>query len=630
MLQIIRDKTAGVVFKVLFLFLVVSFAVWGIGDYRFLQRKETPIVTVGGEALPLEMLRMEFQRDVTRLRQGGLGEIDRDVLRQIGLAKQTVERVTNQAVLDRTTGKLNLVVSDQVVRQRIQEDPNFKIGGTFDATTFKRTLQENGFSEARFVELMRVDAARSALIESVTLGAGAPPALAEQLYRYREEKRRAEILFVPAAGMPDPGQPTDADLKASYESNADRFTDPEFRSGAVIRIGFDEIRGAIQIDDAQVQAEFEARRREFAVPEFRTIEVIRFDDEAAATAAKAKLDGGAAFLDIAQEAGQSPEQVKIFGRTTATSLPADLATPIFALALESPSAPIVTPLGVFIARITAIEGGVDPSFESLRARLAEELARRTAGELAYRTATRIEESINEGKSLQDAAAAANVPVIALDAVDSAGRGRDGQPLAVFANAPEALRAFSEGAVGRDSGLIETRAGSFFFARVDAVTPSQRRALDAVKAEVAAVWRQEQLDASAQKRADEIVAKVKAGASLADAGEAFGLKPQALEPMRRDGTMGTTASRAPAPIAARLFQLKTNEIASTSAGDGHVVVRLAEIIAADPAADVAGVKRLTSGLGEQIAVELSQQYVRALRNRLNVVIDEPAIDGLYQN
>ena len=57
----------------------------------------------------------------------------------------------------------------------------------------------------------------------------------------------------------------------------------------------------------------------------------------------------------------------------------------------------------------------------LRARLSEEFVRRAAGETAYRTATRIEEALNEGKPLSDAAAAVGVPVVAIDAVEADAR-----------------------------------------------------------------------------------------------------------------------------------------------------------------------------------------------------------------
>ena len=46
MLQTIREKTTGTVVKVLFGLLVLSFALWGIGDYAFLR------TTADGAATP--------------------------------------------------------------------------------------------------------------------------------------------------------------------------------------------------------------------------------------------------------------------------------------------------------------------------------------------------------------------------------------------------------------------------------------------------------------------------------------------------------------------------------------------------------------------------------------------------
>ena len=274
------------------------------------------------------------------------------------------------------------MVSDDVVRQRIEDDPNFRINGIFDATSFRRLLQDNGFSEQRYVDLMRGDAARAALVESVSLGTRVPESLADALFRHREEKRRGRAIHVPASAQPDPGEPSDGDLQAVYEANDERFTDPEFRGGLVVRIGIDEIRPIIPLDEAQLRQDYEARKREFATPERRVVELIRFDDLTAATAAKAQLDAGADFLAVAAEAGQTPEQVRAFGRVTATSLPSELARPVFALPEGRPSAPIETPLGVFVARSTAVEAGSEPGFEALRAQLAEDHVRRVATEIA--------------------------------------------------------------------------------------------------------------------------------------------------------------------------------------------------------------------------------------------------------
>lgn len=629
MLQTIREKTAGVVVKVLFLFLVLSFAVWGIGDYRFLQRSETPAIAIGGDAVPAEIVRQEFQRDLDRLRRS-IGDVDRDLIRQFGLAGQTAERVANQWTLDRAAERLSLVVSDQVVRQRIQADPGFRTNGTFDAMAFRRLLQENGYSEQRYVELARGDAARAALVESVTIGAAAPRTVAELLYRHREEKRRGAAIRIPASAMPDPGTPSQAELAAVYEANAERFTDPEFRGGIVLRIGIDEVRAAVPIDDAQLRAEYETRKRNFSTPERRALELIRFDDAAAAAAARRKLDAGTDFLAVAAEAGQTPEQVAAFGRVTQTSLPRELAAPIFALPQGVASAPIETALGVFIARTTAIEAAVEPGFEALRGRLAEEQVQRNATEIAYRTATRVEELLNEGKPLQDAAAAAGIAVLTVEAVDNAGRDRAGAPLPLFAAAPELLRAFLEAPLARDSGLIEPRAGGYFFLRVDSITPSRKRDLAAVREDAAGIWKAEKRAAAAKARADSVLEALRGGKTADEAATAAGVAAEPLPALRRDGRADASAPADAASIAARMFQLKSGEAGIAPVADGYAVVTVAEILPADPAAAGLALERLAESLEQSMSGEVARQYLRALRDRLKVVVDQGAVDKLYQN
>ena len=208
--------------------------------------------------------------------------------------------------------------------------------------------------------------------------------------------------------------------------------------------------------------------------------------------------------------------------------------------------------------------------------------------------------------------------------------RKGAPLAVFDEAPEALRAFGEAAPGRDSGLIETRAGGYFFLRVDAVTPSQKRPFAAVRDEVAAQWQRERRDAAARARAEEIAREWREGADPAALAASVGATVQPTPAMRRDGRVDNVQQRVPAPIAARLFQLKQGEVGTAALGDGYFVLKLLEIQPADPVADTANVKRLSDTLAQSIGDEIGQQYVRALRERLRVVIDPESVDRLYQN
>jgi hypothetical protein len=101
-------------------------------------------------------------------------------------------------------------------------------------------------------------------------------------------------------------------------------------------------------------------------------------------------------------------------------------------------------------------------------------------------------------------------------------------------------------------------------------------------------------------------------------------------MHRDGRVEGAQQREPSALASRLFQLKPGEVGTAATGEGYFVVRLAEVIAADPAQAQPALQRLSDGLSQAIAAELGQQYLKALRERLKVVVDPAAVDKLYQN
>src|SRR3546814_18419103 len=66
--------------------------------------------------------------------------------------------------------------------------------GQFDRLRFEQLLSANGLTEDAFVAILRSDVARQQMLDSVTKGSTTPDPLANALYRWREERRNAEIL----------------------------------------------------------------------------------------------------------------------------------------------------------------------------------------------------------------------------------------------------------------------------------------------------------------------------------------------------------------------------------------------------------------------------------------------------
>ena len=111
---------------------------------------------------------------------------------------------------------------------------------------------------------------------------------------------------------------------------------------------------------------------------------------------------------------------------------------------------------------------------------------------------------------------------------------------------------------------------------------------------------------------------------------LGAVVETTQDLRRDGRADGPAQADMGPLARRLFQLKQGEVGLATATDGYHVVVLTDIFAADPGAAQAAFERLGAGLEQNIATEISQQYLQALRERLKVVIDKVAVEKLYQN
>jgi peptidyl-prolyl cis-trans isomerase D len=625
MLQTIRSKTAGLVVKSLFIVLVGSFALWGIGDYAFLRQGEQVAIQVGDTKISPEQLSIEYRREVDRLRRT-FGQFDIELARQIGLMDQVVERIVRDTLFEKEAARLGIVVSDDVVRSRIAANPAFHgMGGSFDRNMFQRVLYENGYNESQYIQLLRQELARAAVVESVAAGGRAPDLLVDRLYRHRNERRVGETVFVPNSSIENVGEPDDAQLKSVYDDNPERFSEPEFRALTVLRVGVDELMPTIQVSDQQLAEEYNSRIAEFRVPEKRDLEQMLFTNEEAAKAAAAQVAANAPFLDVARDAAkQTPEQTRLDSVVKSDLVP-ELADPVFALPEGGVTGPIKSPFGWHVTRVAKIYPGKEPKLDELKERLRADIARRIAGNSAYDAAVKVEDALGSGASLDEAAAKAGLNVVRIAAVDAQGRNPKGEIELVLADAPEVLQAAFQTAQGQDTQLIESRTGAYFMTHVDSVTPPRVKPLEEVRPQLVELWKAEQQNSGARKRAEQIVERFAQGKTLADATAEFNLRPEVTLAVRRDGSAQN--GRAPGEVATQLFAAKPGDVGVAPARDGYYVVRLAEIQPVDPAADPDGVAQLRTTLNRQIGDDMVSELAMALRSRYHVNVDLQAIERL---
>jgi peptidyl-prolyl cis-trans isomerase D len=628
MLQAMRSKAAGIVVKFLFSILVLAFAVWGIGDYSFLQKSDPTAVTIGDVKVPASRLDEQYRTALDRLRRT-LGQIDPATARQFGLMDQVIQRMVYQTLLDRAAKDLGLRIGDNVVRSRILADPQLQgPNGQFDRDRFQQLLYQNNLTEPAFVSMYREDFTRALLSEALSTGAAAPDAVVDRLYRYRNERRSGDMVLVPAASFTDVGKPTDAELKKIYDDNHARFTAPEYRSLLVVRVSTEDLLPQIKVTDKQIEDEYQAQLPNLGTPEKRDVDQLLYPDEAAAKAAYDKLTAGADFDALAKDNKQTPDQTHL-GAVTRKDLVPQLADAVFKLAQGGVSAPLQSPFGWHVLKVTKIEPGQQPPLSQVRDQMANAVKQRLAGDAAYDDSNKLEDAVNNGASVAEAAAKLGLTPVKVPAIDARGLDPDGKPVPILAGATDALSSAFDTSEGSDTQLVEGKKDTWYMIHVNSITPSALKPLDAVKDQATALWTKQKQSAAAKARADEILKAVQGGKTLEQAAAAYKLTVSPVAPSVRDAGFKPGATVSP-EIAARLFSLKPNQAAVVPGADGDSVVRLTQIIPANPDADKAGVDQLRTQLRQQIGGDVVATYVDALRRRYGVTIDQQVVDKISGN
>ncbi|PWC49882.1 peptidylprolyl isomerase [Azospirillum sp. TSA6c] len=623
MLQFIRNFAGSWVVKILFVLLILSFGIWGIGDV-FRSTTPTTVAEVGKVEIGQQALDQEFRRQMERLRPMLGGNLTAEQAKRFGLLEQSLQSLIQRTLFDLAAADMGIAVGPEVVRLRIADEPAFRNQqGQFDPNIFRSVLRNNQLTEDGYVAMIQRETARQLMAGAVSAGLTPPQPLVQDLYRYRGEKRVAEVVTLPNASIGDVGVPDDATIKQAYDDHQVRFTAPEYRALTVARLSPDALAKDIKIDDAQLRKAYEERANEFGAPEKRSVQMVVTDDEAKARliadAAKAK-----GLAEAAKDAGVEPVTLDNIAKA---DLP-EIGDAAFALEPGKPSDPIRSALGWHVMAITGVTPSSTKSFEDVRDQLAAELKKEQALDSVFSIANRVEDQLASGASLDEVAQAQGLVLSKVAAIDSTGKAPDGKDAAPDLPGLKALlpNAFQL-KTGASTNLTEGEGSNFTAVRVDSVIPAAVRPLADVREQVIADWQQEQRAERAAKKAEEIAARLKQGAEAAaqDVATQAGATFAMTSPFTRDAQ---AVQGLPAELVAKLFGAKPNEVVTGNTADAQVVTRLKEIIPADPKAADADLAPVRAAVEQGMESDLVAEFTNALRDKYPVRIHRQRIDQFF--
>jgi peptidyl-prolyl cis-trans isomerase D len=534
--------------------------------------------------------------------------------RSFGIDRQVLAGLVNRAALDNEAARLGLSVGDATVAAELGKISAFQgISGTFDREAYALTLQQNGTNEAAFEASLRRDVARALLAGAVAGGVVSPAPLTDTLVAFAGEKRGFSLLVLDDTALDAPlAAPTPAEVQAHYDANIATYTRPEAKRVEYAALLPETIAATMEVPEDEVQKAYDARLSEFMIPEKRLVERLVYPDEAAALAAKARLDQGTSFDDLVAERGLSLEDVDL-GDVTREELEG-AADAVFALTEPGTVGPLPSALGPALYRMNAILAAQETTLDAARPELLQILQTEAAARAIADKVEAIDDALAGGASLQDLSTEFGMTLASTDYAAGADDNDTITGYTAFRSAADALAEgdFPEAILLEDGGLVAMQ--------LVEILPPSPVPLDKITDKVTEATGAEALARALAAKAAAAKTAVEAGATLESQGT---LTPVA--PTDRQATLDV----GPAVVLETAFQMQPGEIRVIEDGSFVALLRLDSITAAEVTSEEGQELQdaIRQNLDRSIAEDMAALFTATVGQQAGIALDQAVIDAV---
>lgn len=607
-----KTKGAGLVYWILLIVMVAGLGGFGIHNFG---GSVGGVASVGDTEISFAQYARALQAQMRAQTDATGAPMTVADAQASGLDRQVLQGLLGQAALGEAARAAGLSVGDAAVREQILAIPAFQgATGTFDKTTYEMALKQNGLTAETFEGEIRDELARNLLQAALAVGVAPQPGYADAVMKFLTETAAVSYAPVGPASLAAPvPTPTEDEVAAFYEANPDLFRLPERKAITYAWLTPEMVAGSAEIDEAALRAAYDARHDEFSRPPMRMVERLGFADEAAATAAKARIDAGETTFDaLLGERGLSLEDVDL-GTVEEADL-GEAGPAVFALEDTGVVGPLPSAVGPALFRVNAIMMAQETPFETARATLAQELGLEKAAEQLHAEREPLEDRLAGGAALEDLAA--DTP---MEIGQMVWTGTEDQGIAAYEGFRTAAAAATPDAYPE---IAELEDGTLFALRVDSVTPPEVPPLAEVHDRAAELALAAATTKALAERAAALATQISEGGDFA----ALGLAPQTLSGITRRSVV----AELPPGAVDTLFALEPGKATVLAGPDAVYVARLDTVTPPNPAAP--GAEQLRQALEGQaaqgIASDLLTAVAQSVESGVGVTVNEAALNAVH--
>ena len=384
--------------------LTLVFAAWGAyGIVNLNFGGSNYAAEAQGAKIPLETARNAWLRQQAQWQQR-LGGADIPAPLRSRLQDQVLEGLISRALIDQRTHELGYRVSRDDLREAVQSEPAFQVGGQYSAEAARAALAQAGISLDAYQDDLRSSVQRVQLEGGIRASDFYTPTELARLTALEDQEREVRYLVLPLERFKPSAAIDDAAVQAYYQAHQGQYMTPESAHLKYAELRLGALAAQQTVSDADLHAAYEKARSRLEVPERRRARHILItgkDDAAALEKANevlAQLKAGKDFGELAKQYSQDPGSAKNggdLGLAERSSFVAPFADALFGMKVGEIKGPVKTQFGYHILRLDEVQAGKSKSFEEARAELEARLRRDRAtdrfGEIQEQLQSRVAE-----------------------------------------------------------------------------------------------------------------------------------------------------------------------------------------------------------------------------------------------
>ncbi|KAE9530248.1 SurA N-terminal domain-containing protein [Testudinibacter aquarius] len=306
MLEKLNSGVGGVMWKVVFVLISISFVLGGVGTY-LVGSHDTSAAKVNGEEISQHTFQSALQQQ-TRTFSDEMGSefsllMDSPEF-QTRFRQDVLNGLVDESLIGQYLQSLGLAVSDEQIKRAIVSNPNFQKDGKFDNEQYQSFLRLNGISSDYYAQTLRASMA----MQQMQYGLLGTEALSEpqlqQLIKQIFQTREVRLTAFPLAEQVAKQVISDQEAEQYYNEHKSAFMVPELVKVEYIDIAKPDVEKNIKVGDVEIAQYYQDNKAQFSGKTSQHLAHIQVADQALAQDLYQQLQNGADFAALAQAHSQ--------------------------------------------------------------------------------------------------------------------------------------------------------------------------------------------------------------------------------------------------------------------------------------------------------------------------------------